>query len=178
MQEPSLELGALDWSQINAEVDEFLNETDDDEDNRSEASVMRDGNISDDETRDGTISISGFVDWFFLLSPVSHGVELSRSSVNNSPKLGKKRLRSVTPSDGGRGANDLLGSPLAKRKKLAADRTGYSRLKDSISANDLASERTNSPQPDEGMEEGDEEEEEEEEEEDDFLARELEEEWG
>lgn len=181
-QEPSLELGSLDWSQINAEVDEFLNETDDDEDGRSEASVMRDGNISEDEARDETVSNSRSVDWFFLVFLVSHGVGLSRGSVNNSPKLNKKRLRSVTPSDGGGGTNDRLGSPLAKRKKLAAERTGYSRLKDSISANDLASEKANSgwPQPGEGMEEGDDEDEEEEdeEEEDDFLARELEEEWG
>jgi len=64
-QESSFELGALDWSQINAEVDEFLNETDDDEDARSEASVMRDGNVSEDEARDETVSTSRSVDSVF-----------------------------------------------------------------------------------------------------------------
>ena len=91
-----------------------------------------------------------------------------------------------------------LRSPLAKRKKLAAERTGYSRLKEGITADELlatkdetASNESGLPSPkivaqenideqeDEGDDEDDDEEEEEEEdEEDDFLARELEEEWG
>lgn len=93
--------------------------------------------------------------------------------------------------------DDILRSPLAKRKKLAAERTGYSKLKEAISANDLhdkekdgekvtgaddraalgvASKVTETMEEEE--EDGDGDDEEEEEEEDDFLARELEEEWG
>jgi RNA polymerase II subunit A C-terminal domain phosphatase len=59
------------------------------------------------------------------------------STPNSSPKK-RKRLRSLTPSEiGVNGNNDSLRSPLSKRKKLAAERTGASRLKDSISADDL-----------------------------------------
>jgi RNA polymerase II subunit A-like phosphatase len=90
-------------------------------------------------------------------------------------------MRSVTPSDGGGVNNDLLRSPLAKRKKIAAERSGASKLKDSISAHDLVDEKLlfRSSPKDEAMDEDDDDDEEEEvEEEDDFLARELEEEWG
>jgi RNA polymerase II subunit A-like phosphatase len=110
-------------------------------------------------------------------------------STNNTPRLKRKRLRSVTPSDGGHanGNDDYhLHSPLAKRKRLAADRLGYSRLKEGITAYELAETANNgstlaSPRMpieetvDEGFEDSDDEEEEDE---DDFLARELEEEWG
>jgi RNA polymerase II subunit A-like phosphatase len=111
----------------------------------------------------------------------------------------------VTPSaDGVNGT----GSPLAKRKKVAAERTGYSKLKEAISADDLragagsasagkqrsvdeeeeeeekssprSSPRT--PASDDVMQEGggneDAEGDEDDEDDDDFLARELEEEWG
>ena len=83
------------------------------------------------------------------------------------------------------GNKDTLRSPLAKRKKLAADRTGASRLKDSISANDLVPNPvalTDLPKDD--LHEEEEEEDEDEEEiddgdlDDDFLAGALEEEWG
>ena len=107
----------------------------------------------------------------------------------------------MTPSDGGGGpssskTDEGLQSPLAKRKKVAAERTGYSRLKEGITADDLlttkdetasnGSRQSSSPKNiahenmDDQEGEGDDEEEEEEEddEEDDFLARELEEEWG
>lgn len=126
----------------------------------------------------------------------------NHSSAKSTPRLKRKRLRSVTPSDTG-GVNGasredaLLRSPLSKRKKLAADRSGYSRLKETIIADDLPEEGfgsagkvspkqgiekdrvTSGSTIDEAMDEGDEEEEDDEEEdEDDFLARELEEEWG
>lgn len=106
----------------------------------------------------------------------------------------------MTPSDGGGGpsskTNEGLQSPLAKRKRLAAERTGYSRLKEGITADDLLAttkdetasngSRQSSPKiiahenmdDQEGEGDDEEEEEEEEDEEDDFLARELEEEWG
>ncbi len=63
--------------------------------------------------------------------------------MTNSPRLNtRKRLRSLTPSDPGGGINwnsedDLLRSPLAKRKKIAAARTGQSTLKQGISADEL-----------------------------------------
>lgn len=91
------------------------------------------------------------------------------------------------------GARDELRSPLAKRKKLVEDRTGTSKLKEVISAEELPDElrddRTGDRLADarvEGAGEVDEEgagEEEEDDDgdmddEDDFLARELEEEWG
>ena len=121
--------------------------------------------------------------------------------MDSTPRLKRKRLRSTTPSDGGglpssSKTDEGLQSPLAKRKKLAAERTGYSRLKEGITADELLASkdetasngsRQSSPKiiAQENMDdqegEGDDEEEEEEEEddeEDDFLARELEEEWG
>lgn len=50
----------------------------------------------------------------------------------------RKRLRSVTPSDThSRNGDDSLRSPLAKRKKVAADR--YSRLHHGITADQLES---------------------------------------
>lgn len=97
--------------------------------------------------------------------------------------------------------DDGLRSPLAKRKKLAADRTGYSRLKEAITADDLQEHPSEAERKgiskedekgggrivsmssaastvDEDMEGGDDDGDEEEEDDDDFLARELEEEWG
>ena len=115
--------------------------------------------------------------------------------MNSTPRTKRKRLRSVTPSESGlngRAESDVLRSPLSKRKKLAADRTGYSKLKEAITADDLAVVIPSTPKdgndgqdtspsslgsPGVAIQE-DEEEYEEEEEEDDFLARELEEEWG
>ncbi|KAF8079106.1 hypothetical protein FPV67DRAFT_95819 [Lyophyllum atratum] len=169
----SFELNAINWSDINDEVDAFLNETDDEDDGQSEASGMRSGAVSEDDESS------------------------SEMSIYNTPKASRKRLRSVTPSDSG-GANgagkeDVLRSPLAKRKKMAADRTGYSRLKEAISADDLKKDTTGTddekkaggradsglpPKVDVLMEEEDEEDDDEDDEEDDFLARELEEEWG
>jgi RNA polymerase II subunit A C-terminal domain phosphatase len=86
--------------------------------------------------------------------------------------------------------DDGLRSPLAKRKKLAAERTGFSRLKEAFTADDLqltkggrseeervvssASSAMDEADEDDGDDEG----EEEEDEEDDFLARDLQEEWG
>ncbi|KAG5652920.1 hypothetical protein H0H81_003063 [Sphagnurus paluster] len=168
----SLELGAIDWNDINDEVDAFLNETDDDDDARSDATGMRSGVASEDEDAGGDMS------------------------VYNTPRASRKRLRSVTPSDsgstnGGRD-DDVLRSPLSKRKKIAANRTGYSRLKEAICADDLETEKNglgvgnvvgnaqvNSlPRVEDAMEEDEEDEDDDEDEEDDFLARELEEEWG
>lgn len=101
----------------------------------------------------------------------------------------RKRMRSATPSDAG----SDHGSPLSRRKKVAAERTGYSKLKEGITADDIEGDTAKddtargngSALPDaQGSspgvlyEDDGDDEEEEEEEEDDFLARELEEEWG
>ncbi|KAG6851395.1 hypothetical protein H0H93_005793 [Arthromyces matolae] len=163
----ALELGSINWDDINNEVDAFLNETDDEDDALSNGTGVKSGFGSEDE---------------------------DSMSVTNTPKISRKRLRSVTPSDVG-GMNgsakddSISGSPLAKRKKLMAERTGPSRLKDSISAGDLASDddkskrvadTTASPISVDGEDEDEEEDEEDEdnEDEDDFLARDLQEEWG
>jgi RNA polymerase II subunit A C-terminal domain phosphatase len=99
----------------------------------------------------------------------------------------------VTPSENGyTGERDILRSPLAKRKKLAAERTGYSKLKEAITADDLLDDTEaeansekgksraaalSSPK-EEDMEEDEDEGEDDADDEDDFLARELEEDWG
>ena len=123
----------------------------------------------------------------------------SCSSVHSTPRGKRKRLRSVTPSDGGRSADgdsDALRSPLAKRKKIVADRSGQSKLKEAFSAedfpvgdddaNDIAiASKVSTPTNGDKMEDIEEEEDdddsdsdEEDEDEDDFLARELGEDWG
>ena len=112
-------------------------------------------------------------------------------SVNGTPRLKRKRLRSVTPSDGGHANGNDERSPLAKRKKLAAERSGFSRLKEGITADELAETASNgsahaSPKlpmeesVDEEYEDSDDDDDEvveDVEEEDDFLARDFQD-WG
>ena len=91
-------------------------------------------------------------------------------------------MRSITPSEaeGAGRDSDTLRSPLAKRKKLAADRSGASKLKEAITAEDIMASRRSTParsnygEIDDDMNED----EDENEDPDDFLARELEEDWG
>ncbi|KAJ8514480.1 hypothetical protein ONZ45_g7970 [Pleurotus djamor] len=115
---PSLEFDAIDWDDINDEVEAAMNESDDDEDGddaKSDRSATRSEMMSDDEAG-------------------------STVSVNGTPRLGRKRLRSVTPSEGGfdiPDKDDILRSPLAKRKKLAFDRSKFSKLKEAFSADDF-----------------------------------------
>lgn len=46
----TLDFGAVNWDEINDEVEAFMNETDDDDDGRSERSTgIRSGNVSDDD---------------------------------------------------------------------------------------------------------------------------------
>lgn len=105
-------------------------------------------------------------------------------------------MRSLTPSEIGarNGADaDVLRSPLAKRKKLAADRSGASPLKEAFTAEqlhvtsrrtseDLSGSRRSSPMN--GVDDDDENTDDDDGAsevnmiDDDFLARELEEEWG
>lgn len=48
------DLGAIDWNDVNDEVDAAMNESDDDDDSKSERSGMRSTNISDDEGSEGS----------------------------------------------------------------------------------------------------------------------------
>ncbi|KAF8560165.1 hypothetical protein OG21DRAFT_1480001 [Imleria badia] len=160
----AFELADIDWNDINDEVEAAMNESDDEEDLKSERSVRSAMASEDDGMTDET---------------------RSQPSPNSSPRLKRKRLRSVTPSENGNAdpQQDVLRSPLSKRKKLASNRTGTSKLKEAFTADEIASSRrlrsrsrglsveslvASLPSPVD----------EEEDEEDDFLARELGEDWG
>ncbi|KAI0639990.1 hypothetical protein C8Q77DRAFT_1083969 [Trametes polyzona] len=165
-----------------------MNESDDDGEGEGEGASVRSG-FSEDEGSwtDETNSII--------------------SSTTSTPRKKRKRLRSITPSDAGSpngGDPDVLRSPLAKRKKLAADRSGASRLKEAFTAEELTlaagpvgggaddddgasasagRSRRSTPMNGSAEEAGDygedyEGTEDDMDDEDDFLARELEEEWG
>ncbi|KAF8640572.1 hypothetical protein AX17_000234 [Amanita inopinata Kibby_2008] len=178
----TLELDEIDWNDISVEVEAAMNESDD-----------------SDEGEEGTKRS--------VVGSEGESTGESNSLISNrrsTPTLKRKRYRSITPSEGrrgkrmnGSGNEDGLGSPLAKRKRLAAERTGYSRLKVAITADDLEQGRESEAEDamskkvkmprtvereekggEEGDGDGDDEGAEEEEEEDDFLARELEEDWG
>lgn len=200
----SLELAEIDWNDINDEVDAAMNESDDDDEGGDDS---RSDIVSEDGMTDDTNSVArsvGFWSLMHLSGGSDQRLSLSFSangsannSPNASPRLKRKRLRSVTPSDVGQNGSspsrndDILRSPLSKRKKLAAERTGYSKLKETISAGDLqdpsgdtdartlgaskSSEEVGSPA---SSDRNGDDMEEEDDEEDDFLARELEEEWG
>lgn len=96
----------------------------------------------------------------------------------------RKRLRSLTPSEAGLNSSDddLLRSPLSKRKKLAKARLSASKLKESISPEefDQYALPTVASHREEDEEEGDDEDESifGDDDDDDFLARELAEEMG
>ncbi|KXN90103.1 RNA polymerase II subunit A C-terminal domain phosphatase [Leucoagaricus sp. SymC.cos] len=163
----ALHLEEIDWNDINDEVEAAMMESDDESiDERSERST---GMRSEDEfTDEGS---------------------LGGTSATNTPRMRRKRLRSVTPSEiQSQNGDDSLRSPLAKRKKLAADR--YSRLKQGITAEELESTEVGEHEAESkrstlfgGTVNGDSPEGEGEDEgaddfEDDFLARDLQEEWG
>ncbi|KAF7359453.1 RNA polymerase II subunit A C-terminal domain phosphatase [Mycena sanguinolenta] len=166
-----LAFDAINWNDINDEVDAAMNESDDDEEEADARSAMSEEDWTDDASSVQT-----------------------NSGPSTPTRQKRKRMRSLTPgsADGvnGSGTPDSLGSPLAKRKKVAAERTGASKLKEAITAKDLPSDDAQigaeaqvaspgSQASSEVMqEEADEDEEDGDDEEDDFLARELEEEWG
>jgi len=174
----SLQLGDVDWDDINNEVDAAMNESDDeDQDGKSDRS-MRSGNVSENE--DWTDETNSMI-----------------SSTNSTPRKSRKRLRSTTPSEhdsrGGTPDADILRSPLAKRKKLALERSGNSRLKEAFTASDLPvanstpeidkASRASSVSRNGADDDGDEDSDEDGGEfaldlDDDFLARELGEDWG
>ncbi|TFY63298.1 hypothetical protein EVG20_g6374, partial [Dentipellis fragilis] len=162
----------VDWALLNDEVDAAMNESDSEDEGEGGNEDVREVRMGEgDEWSDESNSII--------------------SSTNSTPKSTKrKRLRSLTPSEVGMNGSgddsDVLRSPLAKRKKLAADRRN-SRLKEAISRDELENENSAAdvlPAPqfdeaDEMDEDGDGGETSDGEDlDDDFLARELEEELG
>ncbi|KIM70352.1 hypothetical protein SCLCIDRAFT_101744 [Scleroderma citrinum Foug A] len=165
VEKSALELTDIDWNDINDEVEAAMNESDDEDDTRSRRGSVRSGIATDDE--DAIMDESR-----------------SQDSVNVTPRPNRKRPRSVTSSERSNASEqqDIMRSPLAKRKKLAAGRTGMSKLKEAFTAEEIAgashlgsrSSSLQQPTPPSGtpspINEDDEEE-------DDFLARELEE-WG
>ncbi|KAI9570383.1 hypothetical protein HD554DRAFT_2321490 [Boletus coccyginus] len=162
----AFELADIDWNDINDEVEAAMNESDDEEDLKSERSVRSAMASEDDGATDETRS---------QLSP------------NSSPRPQRKRLRSVTPTENGitDPQQDVLRSPLSKRKKFASNRTGTVEAEGSIHryrncfpaavenrsrSRSLTMESPVASLPSLADED--------EEEDDDFLARELGEDWG
>ncbi|KAG6333899.1 hypothetical protein ID866_5184 [Astraeus odoratus] len=167
VENPTLELDNIDWNDINEEVEAAMNESDDDDDAESERGSMKSGMVTDDED-------------------VMTDDSRSYTSVNSTLPPSRKRPRSRTPSESGNAATeqDLLRSPLSKRKRLAASRTGMSKLKEAFTAEEISvasrlrsrSSSLRRPTPSSGVPSPVDDDDEEEE--DDFLARELGEEWG
>jgi RNA polymerase II subunit A-like phosphatase len=138
----TLELGSINWDDINDEVEAAMNESDD-EDGDGDAKSERSHGIesehaSEEEWTDGD-SILGLV-LSIIHSFSSHliNVFVVRSAPNTPRSSSRKRPRSETPPALGGTVNgntdDDLCSPLAKRKRLVSD----SRLKQGITARDLA----------------------------------------
>ncbi|KLO11343.1 hypothetical protein SCHPADRAFT_906128 [Schizopora paradoxa] len=178
--EVPLALDDVDWQDVNDEVELAMLESDsEDEENGSEAG----GSSSRRNSGSRASSVMSEDD-----GPLTDEPPSTLSVEPTIPR--RKRLRSLTPSEYG----NLPQSPLAKRKKLAADRSGLSKLKETISAQDLTDEnmdttgndsKSSTPSPvvqDDGTEDGDDEEDEGneggDEIEDDFLLNALEEELG
>ncbi|KAH6917087.1 hypothetical protein BKA70DRAFT_1382097 [Coprinopsis sp. MPI-PUGE-AT-0042] len=154
----------------------------------------KDGGIDDDEAGDDEIAEDAPVNieslsWFDINDEIDgamledwgeddddDGASVQSDSSEAFSGTKRKRLRSTTPSEA-MDEIDLLRSPLAKRKKVVAERAGTSRLKEGVTADDYGNES-------EGVGEAQAQAEEESEEEepfdpdDDFLAGELEEEWS
>lgn len=185
-----LELNTINWDDINDEVDAAMNESDsDDEDARSDRSGMKSGNISEDEMSEDSVSVVRYGD---VLCAKRSILKAENSSTRSTPITKRKRLRSLTPSElGMNGNDDALRSPLAKRKKVAAERSGASKLKEAITAKDLDEEaasengsRAVTPAPvqqptmNRQVDVDDDDSDEAFDIDDDFLARELEEELG
>jgi len=77
--------------------------------------------------------------WFGFPWTFTLRLRLSSKSAPSTPRTRRKRLRSLTPSEAGLNASDddLLRSPLSKRKKLAKERQNASKLKESISPDEF-----------------------------------------
>jgi len=121
--------------------------------------------------------------WFGFPWTFTLRLRLSSKSAPSTPRTRRKRLRSLTPSEAGLNASDddLLRSPLSKRKKLAKERQNASKLKESISPDEFGQYAPPTVPSPRAEDESDDEEDESifgDDDDDDFLARELEEEMG
>jgi len=195
----SLALDEVDWDDVNDEVEAAMNESDSEEDHSvraggsRSASIARSVNASEDEGgwTDETNSVGRCVVVFLLRGMCA---TCSCGADSTTPRMKRKRLRSMTPTEAGINGGgydaDVLRSPLAKRKKIAADRRNSSKLKEAISMDELADadadlDTAARPLPapmfrndeEDEMDQGDDEDDDGDDE-DDFLARELEEELG
>lgn len=171
-QSRNLEL-SLSWEDVDEELREFLASGDEEDEDEDE----EDGDGDDASSSKGGTSRRS--------ENTGQPAGDDTGSGPSTPRMRRKRLRSLTPSEAGLNSGDdgLLRSPLSKRKKLAKDRQNASKLKESIISPEefdrYAPPTVPSPR-EEDEEDGDEEEESifGDDDEDDFLARELEEEMG
>ena len=120
-----LHLEEINWDDINDEVEAAMNESDDEDEEEEED--------RGDENADGEVdSVSGDV-YDEDMKSITH----SRTPSISGPRR-MKRKRSSTPSSASLAVPeadaDLLRSPLSKRKKLALERSGSSRLKEGYAA--------------------------------------------
>jgi len=178
-QSRNLEL-SLSWEDVDEELREFLASGDEEDEEEDEEDGDGDGD-------DGASSKGGMSRRSENTGEHDRRAGNETGSGPSTPRMRRKRLRSLTPSEAGLNSSDdnLLRSPLSKRKKLAKDRQNASKLKESIISPEefgrYALPTLPSPSPrEEDEEDGDEEEESMfgDDDDDDFLARELEEEMG
>ncbi|KAJ7231472.1 hypothetical protein B0H12DRAFT_1146513 [Mycena haematopus] len=142
-----LAFDAINWNDINDEVDAAMNESDEEEDEGDARSA-----VSEEDWADDASSVQ------------------TNSGPSTPTRQKRKRMRSVTPgsADGvnGSGPSDALGSPWQSGRSDDADVE--------VQVSNPGSQASS-----EAMQEDDDEDEDgDDDDEDDFLARELEEEWG
>ncbi|KAI9444894.1 hypothetical protein H4582DRAFT_2108679 [Lactarius indigo] len=171
----NLEL-SLSWEDADEELREFLASGDEEEEGDEEDDVGGEGGNDSADLKSASAT---------QMRETTKAVSAAQArslfcSAPPTPRIKRKRLRSLTPSEAGLNASDeeLLRSPLSKRKKLAKDRQNASKLKETIYSEEfplptVASRRGEDDDDDDDDESmfGDDDE-------DDFLARELEEEMG
>lgn len=168
--------GDIDWAATHQEVDDFLNESDEDEDDGKSERDEDDGWTEDSNYSDIRYGKS-FVDIVDLADLVHFS-----SSAPPTPRKNRKRQRSSTPSGSGTNSainSDDEGSPLSKRKKLSQSRRGASQLKIDISTHVLedledGDSSSSSSSSDENGQEDDDEDEDMDDDLEDFLMKGLE----
>ena len=190
--EGELNLNEVDWQDVNDEVEAAMAESDSEDETGSVGGSARSSVVSEDDYMDEDRNIERCAAGSSCDQAICINSEsLLVDSQPQTPRHQRKRLRSVTPSESGSVA-DALRSPLQKRKKVAADRSGMSKLKMAMSATEIGGgaaeietgDESNPSSPvhengsqgsieEESSDDGDGEEID-----DDFLAREMEEELG
>ncbi|KAF8260723.1 hypothetical protein EI94DRAFT_1747641 [Lactarius quietus] len=173
----NLEL-SLSWEDVDEELREFLESGDEDDEDDEDEPIGGEG--SNDTTRDKMASGKSV---HMPGNDTDTGDDKSSNgSAPSSPRIRRKRLRSLTPSEAGLNVSDeeLLRSPLSKRKKLAKDRQNASKLKESIYPQEFPLPTMASPRGDDDNDDDNSDDESmfSDDDDDDFLARELEEEMG